>query len=146
MDDVKWALGTILPRRADYALYRDYYRGRHRKVFELASEQHERYFRYVLERVRENLCKPVVRCFAERMSVDDWRGDGAQDAEAAAREHRLPALMNRTHSDALKLGDSYVMVWPPVEGQARLWRQNPEEVAVRTAPDDPNRVELAAKL
>jgi hypothetical protein len=54
--------------------------------------------------------------------------------------------MKRVHTDALKLGDGYVLVWPYGGVDTKLWRQKPDEVAVRSATDDPNRVELAAKV
>lgn len=144
--DIQWALETIMPRRPRYKLYRDYYRGSHRQVFEIASEQQERYFRALLERVSENLCKPVVRCFAERMSIESWEGNSADAAAVVSDELRLSRLLNRVHTDALKLGDSYVLVWPWGAGVTRLWKQRPDEMAVRYDANDPDVVDLAAKI
>lgn len=142
--DLTWALQTIGARSAAYGLYDDYYRGRHQRVFDIASETHQRYFAQLLERTRENLCKPVVRCFAERLGIEGWEGAGADAAKGAARAARLSALANRVHTDALKVGDAYLLAWP--DNEPKLWRQKASEFVTRPIEDDPSRIGLAAKV
>jgi len=159
LEDVRWALGTILTRRPQYELYRAYYHGDHRQVFEIASEQYERYFRSLLEQVRENLCKPVVRCFSERLSIEHWEGNAGDDDNAADpgnevddtanelwKALRMSRTANRCMTEALELGDSYVLVWPDSMGVNRVWKQRPEEFAALHCTHDPDAFDLAAKL
>lgn len=147
LEDLEWALTTLRDRRAKYQLCTDYYRGNHRQVFDIASESFQRYFRELLVRVRENLCKPVVRAFSERIAIEGWKGANAKAAEQMAQDRKLSALANRVHTEAIKVGDSYILVWPDQpEGERRLFRQNATEMCTMADPEDPERLYLAAKV
>lgn len=127
--DIGAALAALSERRASAALFDDYYRGRHRPAFLASDSQHARYFRELVDRARENLCKTVVRAFAERLAVETWTGPGAAGAEAVWEE--TSGAANRVHTDALKTGEGFALVWPEAPGgPARVWRQAPGDVAI----------------
>lgn len=145
--DLGWAVKTVAARERHYRLYSDYYRGRHNQVFEIATEAHARSFRALLERVKENLCKAVVRCFAERTAIDGWMGSGADAAQRMMKERYMTAIANRVHTEALKTGDAYLLVWPDTpDTERRLFRQPAEQMATAPDPKDPEQVRVAAKV
>lgn len=129
MINLTTALSALAEARRSAGLYEDYYRGRHRPAFVMSDDQQARYFRALLERVRENLCKTVVRCFSERMAIEGWEGRDAVPVVAWYAD--VARMANRVHNDALKVGDGYVLTWPdgPL-GPVRPYRQTPGEMVI----------------
>lgn len=125
------------------AIYRDYYDGRHRLLLDISSEQYRRYFAHLIEHVRENLCKPVVRCFAERLSIERWSGEDAERFDPG--RYDIARIANRVHTEALKVGEAFLLVWPDATGEDRLWVQRAEDMLVIHDPERPGRIAAAVK-
>jgi hypothetical protein len=106
LQNVELALRDLRDRTAAYTEYTNYDRGFHPVMF--SSKKFRRFYAEVLRRYRLNLCRPVVDAVAERLTIDGWEGDLAQEWW---QTHGI-SLMNRVHRPALRNGDSYVLVWP----------------------------------
>lgn len=159
--DVDWALAAIRDRRRQqrYELYRDYYDGRHRLMF--ATEKFRRVFGRVFrldERFRElafsdNLCATVVDVMVDRLRVSGFADPkGKETSRLATRSwetwtrNRMELRANELHREALALGDGFVIVDVDSRGQAVIWPQFAEQMAVEYDDELPGRISRAAKL
>lgn len=131
----------LLAQKRNAEVYADYYAGRHPIAFDIDKDSsYARYFKAMLQSLRENLCPAVVDVFAERLQADRW--DGIPDDEALERSMRR--LMDEVHRAALLYGDAFVLVWPDME--PRPWAHDPRSMTVQMDSDDPHKVALAVQL
>jgi len=149
MDDLTWALEGLRARQLDYATAGDYYYGRHRLAF--ATEKFRSAFGTLLRAFADNLCAVVVDTVADRLQVTgfaDEEGDAAVSAEAAAlwRVNRMDRRSGEVHSEALRCGDAYVIVWPDATGTARLYPQAATACTVQYNDETPGQIVKGAKL
>lgn len=142
VEDIAWAVDDLGSRLDGYRLFDDYYEGNHRRAF--ASETWHKFFGAMLNDLRENLCPAVVEAPAERLEVGSFDGPGAQAAQDAWNTQRMPARSNTVHREALRCGDSYVLVWPDDDPQ--IWPHRAQQMTVRYGAERFDEVDLAAKL
>jgi hypothetical protein len=136
--DARWARMRTLD---------DYFEGRHPMAF--ATSQFREAFGALLATMSDNWCQIVVTSSARRLKVQGFRfgdADGADDAAWAIwQANGMDAQASLVHTEAIKLGESYWLVEPPMNGREypRITCEHPQEMIVAHAPGD-RRTRLAA--
>lgn len=147
-DDIAWAVAEVLERRAYYQLHRDYYEGAHRLAF--ATTRFRQTFGPLFEKLRDNLCPPVVDSLVDRVQITGWASAGNDATGQAATDLwdiNRQGRAGQVHLEAVRCGDGFELVWPGRDGTARFWPQDPRCVAVEyDDDDDPERIARAGKL
>ncbi len=132
-------------RWAEWSAYDDYYEGRHRLAF--ASRTYRNRFGVLLSHLVSNWMPLIVDSSAERIRVQGIRygNDPDPDFWAIWQANGLDAQANMVHTEAIKLGEAYWLVQPPMNGDTvpRITCEHPEQVIVACAPGD-RRVRQAA--
>jgi len=144
LQNVELALRDLRDRTARYTEFTNYDLGFHPVMF--SSKKFRRFYAEVLRRYRLNLCRPVVDAVAERLTIEGWEGDEAQEWW---QSHGI-TLMNRVHRPALRAGDAYVLVWPDRDmnggtDQYRAHRLLPNEASI-VYSDENDMPEYAIKI
>lgn len=145
--DVAWAIEDIRRRVSGYNLYGDYYEGRHRLQF--ASPRWNKNFAAMFADLRDNLCDDVVDDPADRLIINGWTAKDRTLAQAATdlfEANAGHARFGQIHRDSPCYGDGFLMVWDDGEGNARFFPQDPRQCAVRYSAQNPDKVEVAAKV
>lgn len=145
--DIAWALADIAARQPSYALYRNYYRGQHRLAF--ASAKFRNAFGDLFREFADNVCRPVVDTFVDRLQLTSFDSPDEKVAQAASdlwANNRMGSRAGEVMLNAAREADGFLMVWTDAEGDVRMWVQTPDTVAVRYSDDNPDRIDLAAKV
>ena len=125
----------------------DYYDGRHRLAF--ATDKFRSAFGSLIKAFAENLCPSVVDTTADWLQVSGFAAE-SEDLTARAGEiwkrNRMDRRAGEVHTEALKSGDAYVIVWPGADGLPRLYPQQADQVCVYYDEEEPGRVTKAAKV
>jgi hypothetical protein len=148
VEDVIAAVNDRKQRIDKISLYSDYYDGRHR-IGQFATEAFRRLYAWVLENARENYCKPVVRGFSSKLKIQTWESTTQGMAQAASElsdDHGLKRVINLTHRETYKTGDSYVLVWPDEDGMMRAWPKRSGMCAPLVDPGRPDRMRVFATV
>ncbi len=146
--DIAWALEGLRMREADYKLCADYYRGDHKLTF--ATAKFRDAFGGLLSAFADNLCKAVVNTLADRLQVIGFSEDreGKQIAANAWDiwlANRMDRRAGEVHVEALRSGDSYLLVWPDEDGRPRLYPQKASQIVVEYDAEEPGQIAKAAK-
>lgn len=145
--DIEWAVEDVRGRLSQSKQYVDYYEGRHRLVF--ATEKFRNTFGDLFREFADNMCDDVVDEPVTRLKVLGWSGPSEavnQQVSDWWKVNKGPARARVTHRNAFLHGDAFVMVWPDSKGKARLYPQCSDHWAVKYDEDEPDRIELAAKV
>lgn len=146
--DVLWALDEVGRRAPVLAKRRRYYEGNHDSMLP-PGKTLSRNLRDLLEDLSDNLCDDVVDEPVSRLEITNFTGKSegvGQKAWDWWERERGAARARATHRDAWGLGDGIVMVQEGPDGKAHPYVQSPEQFAVRYARDEPDKIELAAKV
>lgn len=147
-DEVTQALQQLQARASDYALYRDYYTGRHRLAF--ATEKFRNAFGALFRSFADNLCPAVVDAVADRLTVV---GFGVEEGASAVAEaawgiwqgNRMDRRAGEVHLEALRSGDAYVVVWPDAAGKPVIYPNAGSTMTVSYDHEQPGMIRWAAK-
>lgn len=157
-DDVKRALAQIRDRWTQYALYSSYYSGDHRMAF--ATDKMKSLFGALFEKFSDNMCPAVVDAMADKLNLtgfgmgDDQKsggGEGETQIEKVIREtwerNRMDKRVGEVHTEALKSGDAYVIVWPDLDdpGQVTIYPNQADRMTVYYDEERPGVILWAAK-
>lgn len=122
--DIKPALESINANIFRYKEFYDYYAGLHQLNF--ASDKFKNKFGRRLQKLRENLCKTVVKAPASRLEAIGFQTD-SKDVQDQAwkfwKKSKMPLHAGAIHREAFKTGDSYVIVWADKTGKVRIYPQ-----------------------
>jgi hypothetical protein len=144
-NDIKPALARIAANTSRYKEFYDYYDGRHQLNF--ASDKFRNKFGRRLQRLRENLCKTVVKAPASRLEIINFLADKKNTenpAWAIWKKSKMPLHAGAIHREAFKTGDAYVICWTDEKGSLRIYPQISQNITVwRNSETD--EVERAAK-
>jgi hypothetical protein len=156
--DIDWALETIKGRGDRYKLYRDYYGGNHRVAF--ATDKWRSSFGALFSALADNLCPAIVDAVADRVQLSGLKSTGVDlsmpeatdplgDTIAQVWDANLMARRTgEVHLEALREGDSYVIVWPGrAPGTVTIVPQKAHRVCVSydEGADEPGTIRVAAK-
>ena len=143
--DIKSALDRLAGNAAKYKEFYDYYSGKHQLNF--ASDKFKNKFGRRLQKLRENLCKTVVKAPASRLEIINFLADKKNTenpAWALWKQSKMPLHAGAIHREAFKTGDAYVIAWTDATGMLRIYPQIAANVTVfRNSETDG--IERAAK-
>ena len=147
--ELEWALQALRHRQPRYKTFRDYYAGRTPLAF--VTEEFAEAFQRIVDEVNYNRCKRLIGAHADRLQVTSFAVEqGAKDladkALAIWSRNRMDVKAGQVHIEALSLGDGYVIVWPDETGEARIYPQWGDRVAVLYDQDEPDQVAGAVKV
>ena len=153
MDDLKWAFESLQGRQSAYDKYRNYYYGEHQLAF--ATDKFREAFGALLKAFADNLCPVIVDTVADRLevtgfaSVSEAAAQSDPVAEAAAeiwRQNRMDKKAGDAHTEALRAGDAYLIVWPDESGIPRMYVNEGHLCAVAYDPENLEVITKAAKM
>jgi hypothetical protein len=129
MTDLQKAIDAIKAKLPACQTYIDYYEGRHKLAF--ASSKFETAFGRTVKDMRDNLCPIVVDSTADRMEILNFSGDDEKEVNAVADQaweiwlrETLELVSNDIHRDAVKCGESFLIVWADESNQAKFYPQD----------------------
>lgn len=133
IEDIKPALDKLRTNALKYQEFYDYFDGKHQINF--ASDKFKNKFGKRLQKLRENLCKTVVKAPASRLEIIGFQKD-KKDVQKKAWEiwkrNKMPRVSGEVHREAFKTGDAYVIVWTDKQGKAKYHANLARNVAVWT--------------
>lgn len=130
ISDIKAAVAKITAQESRFKEFNDYYKGKHQLNF--ASEKFKNKFGERLQKLRQNLCKTVVKAPASRLELINFLADKKNTENPAWefwKRNKMPLEAGKVHRDAFKTGDAYVIVWE-VNRKAKIFVQNPSTCCV----------------
>jgi hypothetical protein len=143
--DIKLAVDLITKRAASFQPFYNYYEGLHSDNF--SSEKFKNKFGKRLQKLRENLCRTVVKAPASRLEVIGFQSE-KDDVQKRAweiwKQNNMPKNCGKVHREAIRTGDGFCIVWPDTSGKVRIYPQTAGNVAVWRNVDDGS-IEKAAK-
>jgi len=147
---IETALSQLKSRARMYELYHAYYEGVQPLTF--TSDKYDEAFSKMVSKYTENMCPAVVDAVADRLRVTGFSVDESKAptvtsaAEDIWRRNRMDELAGQVHTEALKEGDAYVIVWPDVEDTSliRIWPQDANGITCYW-DEETNELEWAAK-
>lgn len=152
-DDLKWALEDIQARQLDYTNYNNYYYGDHKLAF--ATDKFTEAFGSLMKSFADNLCPVIVDTIVDRLEITGFASQdlvpGQEDkaADEAAelwRLNRMDKKISDVHTEALRCGDAYVIVWPDVDGKPHIFTNDAHLCTVKYDPENLETVIRAAKM
>lgn len=157
MGDIKWALDLLQARQYNYALYADYYAGNHKLAF--ATEKFTNVFGSLIKAFADNLCRKVVNTVRNKLKVIGFSSETDAAGKAVSpetdqlakaawdiwRANRMDQQSKQVHTEALKSGDAYVIVWPDEAGEPIIYPQEAQQVVVEYDTERPGTILKAAK-
>lgn len=131
------------------ARFERYYDGQHDLRF--ATDKFANTFGELFREFALNLCPVVCDAIRDKLRIKGFSaersdaGDIGTITRSIAARTRLQAVAGQTHTEALKTGDGYAIVWPDANGVAQIFAQNSKNIAVEYSHDEPGRVVAAIK-
>lgn len=109
---IQQAINHIRASRRRIDLLEDYYRGRHRTMWN--SADYRAVFARMAAEFRLNLCPVVVDTLADRLQITGWQTTDDKPADTATRlwrDGRLDIQSGGVHRDTMVRADGYLIVW-----------------------------------
>ena len=132
-------------RGNDYDLYYDYYDGA--QDLPVRSSQFTSKFGTFFSTFRDNLARPIIDTAENRVRVVEFgtgQGLGA-DALDIWERNRLKVESTWVHKEAMVKGDGYVIVLEDENGDAGIWPQITDSIAILYDEVDPRKKVAALK-
>jgi len=132
-DDV---VALNVERKPDYELYYSYWMA----LQELAIDPTELNSRFgeTLSKFRDNLTRPVVESAESRVRVVEFGPNSGEDATDLWKSLDMPKQSRRVHTQAMVKGDGFVIVLPDEDGDASIWPQISDQMALLYSELDPS--------
>lgn len=142
--DLSIALSILNGRQERIKKYRRYYDGDHDLGF--ATQKFRNAFADLFKEFAYNMCPAVVDAMADRLRIVGF-GKSAQGDQAWQiwQQNKMTQRAGEVHTDALTVGDAYVIVWPDADGSPVISVNTAEETLVHYADEDRTRIDWAAK-
>ncbi len=128
-----------------------YYNGDHDLGF--ASARFERAFGQLFKEFALNYCEALVDTLVDRLVVTGFDVEGKKgpasigdECDTIWRRNRLDLRSTQTHSEAIKVGDAYVIVWPGKDGLATFYPNKPDGIALEYDEETPGLIRMAVKI
>lgn len=154
---IKWAITALRHNSDAYALASNYYDGNQRLAF--ATDKFRNTFGRLFRELSINHCALCVDVPADRLQIEGFKvvdSKGGENKEAAKRiveiwrRNRMNKRAGEVHTEALKTGDSYVIVdWAnpdnPAEDRATIYPNQAGRCAVMYDEENPGYIIQAAR-
>ena len=142
--DIVVALDTLGKRQAKIKKYQRYYDGDHDLAF--ATNKFKKAFADLFTEFADNLCPAVVDPVADRLRITGF-GDSPAGNRAWEiwKQNRMTQRAGEVHTDALTVGDAYVIVWQSADGEPEIMVNTAETTMVYYSAEQPGRIDWAAK-
>lgn len=172
VNDLKWAIAQFngegtSQRRRNYSIFYNYYEGNHPLAF--ATAKFRSTFGALFKDFSDNLCPAVVDSLADRLKITGWSSSERTSSEQVTpsdepgipdriwlkiddpiadqcnelwEDNKMVSRAAEVHREALKEGDSYLLVWPGDDMEAEFWPQTALEMAIEY---DPNKLGVIAR-
>jgi len=146
LEDIQWALDSLLPLQSGYSRARRYYQGTHQRMID--NERLKNIFGRLFRDFRLNLCKPVVDSLVDRLQVSGFSSGDTEEQNAADvwKRNHMARRAGQVHLEAITAGDAYVLVWPDETNRPTIYPHKAHEVAVDYSASEPGLITRAAKL
>lgn len=145
--DLDWAIEDVKRRLPDLRLFKDYDLGDHRLAF--ATDKFKNTFGSLFQEFADNLCDDVVNAITDRLQITAWSANEtglAAAVDGAWTRNRGVSRMGSVHRNGFRDGDGFAMVQESAkDGRARIWKQDPRQIAVRWSTEDPDEIAVAAR-
>src|SRR5215831_4326212 len=130
-------LEALAARQSQLVKFDAYYRGTHKLLF--ATVKFRETFGMLFQAFSDNWCDLVVDASAERLRVDGFRFGGSDeaadtDAWELWQANGLDAESELAHTDAIKLGCAYALVYPDDGGEPAIQLEGPANAIVLVDP------------
>ncbi len=139
IDHVTEAIGQWQTQKPVYDLYRNYYRGQHELQF--ATQDFKAKHGDTFKSLRENLCKSVVTAHTDRIAIEGWGDDTADEA----RDQGMSRLAGMVHREVFRCGDAYSVTWESTDGPKARFRRADQIVPV-VDEFEPDRLKRASQV
>lgn len=153
---IELALKAFRARGPQYRTLDAYYDGKHPLTF--ATDRYRNAFGTLFRAFALNICPTVVDAVADRLIVTGVQDENADESSAETsplaasawdiwRANRMDRVSGEVHREALKAGDSYVIVWPDKTGLPRIYSERASQVIVHydESGEDPEAIDWASK-
>lgn len=144
-EELRKAVELINVRSARFKEYYEYYDGKHQINF--SSEKFRNKFGKRLQKLRENLCRTVVKAPASRLEVIGFQAEKEEIQKKAWeiwKRNNMPLGAGKIHREAIKTGDGFAIVWPGADGKAKIHSQTSANIYAWKNVDT-GEIEKAAK-
>lgn len=144
--DMALLLADLKVHRPTYRTYRDYYDGK--QPIEFAGEKLQGAFGDHLAELTCNRVAPAIDAVADRLYIQGFTSaSGAKNtkAEEIWQRNDMDRGHGELHIEALSAGDGYLLVWPDADGQAKMYVQRAEWIAVDFDLEQPGELRVAGK-
>lgn len=142
------ALKAFKDNTARYQKTERYYRGDHDLAF--ATEKFKNAFGSLFREFALNLCPAVCDAVRDKLKIKEFRveagGEGlADEAWKIWQNNRMGKRSGEVHKEAVKNGDSYVIVWADRAGKVTIYPQKAANCIVAYDEETPGKILWAAK-
>ena len=146
--DLEKALKTLKENAAGVVKTERYYKGDHDLAF--ASEKFKNAFGKLFREFALNLCPTVCDAVKDKLKIKEFRVEQGDNGLADAawkiwQKNRMGKRSGEVHKEALKNGDSYVIVWTDPEGNVTIYPHKAKNCMVVYDEETPGRILWAAK-
>ncbi len=146
--DIKKALKQLTENQTKYEKPTRYYKGDHDLAF--ASAKFKNAFGELFREFALNLCPAVCDAVRDKLRVNNFQveaGDANIPKEAWKiwQSNRMGKRAGEVHKEAVKNGDSYVMVWVDPQKRVTIYPQKASKCAVVYDEETPGKILSAAK-
>lgn len=111
------AMGQLEVQRKAVRLYGDYYDGKHEMNF--VSDKFRTAFGTLIKSFADNLSPSIVDAVSDRLKLTGFQIDGGEEDDPIAdrawaiwKSNRMDRMSAAAHTEAIKIGDSFLVVWP----------------------------------
>lgn len=147
MKDLEQAIENFNERYQDYVKFERYYNGEHDLAF--ATDKFTNTFGSLFREFSMNLCSTVVDALKDKLIITEFGVEEGEQVAAQAwqiwQANRMGVRSGEVHKECIKCGDSYVIVWPDIEGKPAIYPQRARQCTVLYDEETPGRVKWAAK-
>jgi hypothetical protein len=173
VDDLKWAIAQFQgnKRLAQIQLFANYYDGNQPLAF--ATAKFRSTFGHLFKDFADNLCPAVVDSLSDRLKIQGWKSSArtstkevtpsdepgipnrvwlkvddpiADAADELWEDNKMGSRAATIHREALKTGNSYLLVWPGADMEAEFWPHTALEMVVDYDPNALGVISRAAKI
>lgn len=147
--DLTRALKQMKANAERYHTCDQYYRGVHQLCF--ATDKFKNAFGDLFRAFADNLCPAVCDAVTDNLQVtgfgvESGTAETANKAWELWQENRMDQRAGEVHLEAVRAGDSYVIVWPDADGKPIIYPQDAQACTVGYDVEQPGKVLWGAKF